>query len=131
MGSTVYVQTLPFTVVGITPPGFFGDRIVERPPDVWMPLSNEPAIQGVGTSLLPQGDDDTAWLYLLGRVRPQTSIPALQAKLSAKLRQWMFAHSKYTANGGAAQIPRQHVVLSPGGGGIQSLQQETGQACAC
>ncbi len=128
VGSTVYVQTLPFTVVGITPPHFFGDRIVERPPDVWMPLSNEPAIQGVGTSLLPQGDDDTAWLYLLGRVRPQTSIPALQSKLSTELRQWMFAHSKYSANGGAALIPRQHVVLSQGGGGIQSLQQETGQA---
>jgi hypothetical protein len=28
--STVYVQTHPFTVVGITPPSFFGDRIVER-----------------------------------------------------------------------------------------------------
>ncbi len=130
VGSTVHVQTLPFTVVGIAPPHFFGDRIVERPPDVWIPLSNEPAIQGAGTSLWPQGDDDTAWLYLLGRVRPQTSIPALQSKLSTELRQWMYAHSKFSANGGAALIPRQHVVLSPGGGGIQSLQQQTGQALA-
>jgi macrolide transport system ATP-binding/permease protein len=38
VGSTVYVQTHPFTVVGITPPGFFGDRIMERPPDFWIPL---------------------------------------------------------------------------------------------
>jgi predicted permease len=126
VGSTVYVQTHPFTVAGITPPGFFGDRIVERPPDFWMPLSNEPMIEGAGTSLWPQGDGDTAWLYLLGRVRPQISIPALQAKLSANLRQWMSAHSAYTADGGAAQIPRQHVVLVPGGGGIQNLQKQTG-----
>jgi predicted permease len=127
VGSTVYVQTHPFTVVGITPPGFFGDRIVERPPDFWMPLSNEPTIEGAGTSLWPQGDADTAWLYLLGRARPQTSIPALQAKLSMGLRQWMSQHVAYTANGGAALIPRQHVVLVPGGGGIQTLQRQTGQ----
>ena len=83
VGSTVYVQTHPFTVAGVAPPGFFGDRMIERPPDFWMPLSNEPTIEGAGTSLWSQGEADTAWLYLLGRVRPQTSIPALQTKLSA------------------------------------------------
>ncbi|HLY43079.1 MAG TPA: ABC transporter permease [Terracidiphilus sp.] len=128
VGSSVYVETHPFTVIGIAPPGLFGDRIADRPPDFWMPLSNEPAINGEGTSLWPEGDDDTAWLYILGRVRPQTSIPALQSKLSAALRQWMFAHVKFTAHGGAAAIPRQHVVLAPAGGGIQRLQQKTGQA---
>lgn len=102
VGATMYVQKHPFTVVGVTPPGFFGDRIAEHPPDVWMPLSNEPLINGVGTSLWPSGDEDTAWLYLLGRVRPHTTISALQAKLSARLRQWMFARVLYTA--GAEQI---------------------------
>ena len=127
LGSTVYVQTHPFTVVGIAPPGFFGDRIVERPPDFWLPLSNEPTIEAPGTALWPQGDEDTAWLYLLGRIRPQTNITALQAKLSARLRQWMSAHVEYTAHGGAAMIPSQHVVLAPGGGGIQQLQEQTGK----
>lgn len=128
VGATVYVQKHPFTVVGVTPPGFFGDRIAEHPPDVWMPLSNEPLINGVGTSLWPSGDEDTAWLYLLGRVRPHTTISALQAKLSARLRQWMFARVLYTARGGADLIPRQHVVLAPGGGGIQTLQRQTARA---
>src|ERR1700752_2890615 len=39
----------------------------------------------------------------------------------------MSAHSQFTANGGATQIPRQHVVLVHGGGGIQTLQRQTGQ----
>lgn len=127
IGSTVYVQTHPFAVVGVAPPGFFGDRIIESPPDFWMPLSNEPIIEGAGTSLWPQGDADTGWLYLLGRVTPQTKIAGLQTKLSVQLRQWMSAHATYTARGGSAQIPRQHVVLVPGGGGIQRLQQQTGK----
>jgi macrolide transport system ATP-binding/permease protein len=35
------------------------------------------------------------------------------------------------ANGGAALIPKMHVVLSPGGGGIQNLQQQTGWGSRC
>ena len=46
VGSTVEVQTHPFIVAGIAPPGFFGDRVVERPPDIWVPLANEPMIEG-------------------------------------------------------------------------------------
>jgi predicted permease len=127
VGSTVYVQTHPFTVAGIAPPGFFGDRVIDRPPDVWVPLANEPTIEGAGTSLEPQGEEDTAWLYLLGRVHPQTNIAALQTRLSATLRQWMATSPSFVAHGGAAMIPKQHVVLSPGGGGIQRLQQRTGR----
>ncbi len=127
VGSTVYVQTHPFTVAGVAPPGFFGDRVIDRPPDFWLTLVNEPTIEGAGTSLWPQGEEDTAWLYLLGRVRPTANIASLQAKLSFDLRQWMSARTAFTAHGGAALIPRQHVVLVPGGGGIQRLQQGTGK----
>ncbi|MGA9672345.1 MAG: ABC transporter permease [Terracidiphilus sp.] len=127
VGSTVYIQTHPFTVAGVAPPSFFGDRIIERPPEIWIPLSNEPTIEGPGTSLWRQGEEDESWLYLLGRVKPNTSIEALQAKLSVQLRQWMSQQARYTGHGGAVLIPRQHVVLVPGGGGIQTLQRQTGQ----
>ena len=30
VGSTIYLQARPFTVIGIAPPGFFGDRITDR-----------------------------------------------------------------------------------------------------
>jgi predicted permease len=127
VGSTIYVQTHPFTVAGVAPPGFYGDRVVSRPPDFWVPLANEPMIEGAGTSLEPQGDEDTAWLYLLGRVRPETNIAALQTKVSGILRQWMASRPAFSAHGGAALIPKQHVVLAPGGGGIQKLQQHAGK----
>src|SRR4051812_25351188 len=41
VGATVYVQRHPFTVAGVAPPGFFGDRIASIPADIWMPLSAE------------------------------------------------------------------------------------------
>ena len=124
VGSTVYVQGHPFTVAGIAPPGFFGDRVVTRPPDFWMPLSTDPVMEGASSSLT-QGDED--WLYAIGRVRSGVNLNALETKLSVVLRQWIMTRPAYTGHGGAALVPRQHVVLSPGGGGIQKLQHETGK----
>ena len=30
VGSTIYIQARPFTVIGIAPPGFFGDRVTDH-----------------------------------------------------------------------------------------------------
>lgn len=122
--STISIQTHPFTVIGIAPPGFFGDRVSDRSPDVWLPLAAEPYLYG-DNSILHHADSN--WLYALGRIRPGTKIGAVQDKLSAALRQWLATRPVYTDNGGAAEIPKQHVVIVPGGGGIQNLQQETGK----
>ena len=123
VGSTIVIQAHPFVVAGVAPRGFYGDRITDDPPAFWMPLNDEPLVAGPGTILHHQ---DSNWLYPIGRVRPGTAIVPLQAKLSAALRAWLSTRPSYTANGGAAEIPKQHVVIVPGGGGIQSLQQETG-----
>jgi len=121
VGSTIYVQTHPFTVIGIAPPGFFGDRIVPNLPDFWMPLASEAMIEGANSSL-KQNDEE--WLYPIGRVRPGTNIKALQEKLSVTLRQWLFKQPSFTDHGGAALIPRQHVIVASAAGGVQRLQQQ-------
>jgi macrolide transport system ATP-binding/permease protein len=123
IGSTVSIQAHPFTIIGIAPPAFFGDRVSDRPPDFWMALNFEPYARGDSTIL---HHADSNWLYPLGRVRPGTNIGALQAKLSAALRNWLFTRPMYTDNGGSTIIPKQHVVVVPGGGGIQSMQLESG-----
>lgn len=122
IGSTLFIQARPFTIVGVAPPGFFGDRVTDNPPDFWMPLHTEPYIRG-DSSILHQAESH--WLYPLGRVRRGTNISALQAKVTATVRQWLYSRPTLTANGGVTLIPKQHVVLAPAGGGIQSLQMHT------
>jgi predicted permease len=119
IGSTIYIQAKPFTVAGIAPPGFFGDRVTNTPPDFWAPLATEPYLYGSGSNL---HHADTTWLYPLGRVRPGTDIGSLQIKLSVALRQWLATRP----NLAAAEIAKQHVTIVPAGGGIQNLQQEAG-----
>jgi len=124
VGSTIFIQARPFTVIGIAPPGFFGDRVSDNPPDFWMPIQTEPYIRGDSSILHHQ---ESNWLYPIGRIRPGTNIGALQAKITVALRQWLYTRPLLTANGGAAIIPKMHVVLTPGGGGIQDLQEYTGK----
>ena len=124
IGSTVFIQTHPFTVSGVAPPGFFGDRVTDSPPAIWIPINNDPLIEGANSIL---HNADSNWLYPIGRLSRGASIPALSAKLSASLRQFLKSRSIYVAFGSQAEIPKQHVVLSPAGGGIQNLQIETGR----
>src|SRR5208283_5287615 len=116
------VQTQPMTVVGVAPPGFFGDRIRSNPPALWIPLAAEPLIERENSLLSVK---ESNWLYAIGRVKPGTAIGPLQAKLSNNLRVWLATVDEYTRNGGSTIIPKQHVVIVPGGAGIQNLQQET------
>jgi len=123
VGSTFHIQSHPVTIVGIAPPGFFGDRINDNPPALWIPLNAEPVLEGE-TTLLKVAESN--WLYVLGRVKPGVAPKSLEAKISNTLRQWLATQPTYTLNGNDKEIPKQHVVLTAGGGGIQNLQQETG-----
>ncbi len=124
VGSTFYLQGKPATVVGIAPPGFFGDRIRSGPPAIWIPLANEPVIEEKNTLLhVP----DSNWLYVVGRLKPGVSVAALTDKMSSRLREWLAQEPRYSQDGGTSIIPKQHVVIVPGGAGIQNLQRETGK----
>ena len=123
VGSTFYLQSHPVTVIGIAPPGFFGDRVNTNPPAFWIPLNAEPVLEGE-TAILKVAESN--WLYVLGRVKPGVAPKALEAKVSNRLRQWLATQPAYTLNGNDKEIPKQHVVLAGGGGGIQNLQQEAG-----
>ena len=123
VGSTFYIQNQPFTIVGIAPPGFYGDRIDSNPPALWIPLNQEPIIERE-SSILKQ--PDTNWLYAIGRLKPGISTGSLQAKLSSSLRQWLATQPAYNSSGNQAEIAKQHVTLTPGGAGVQNMQQQTG-----
>jgi predicted permease len=123
IGSTLVIDGTPVTVVGIAPPGFFGDTLREDPPDFWIPLAVEPLMRGQNSLLKNAGEH---WLYIIGRLRPGTSPAAVQSELEVELKQWLTAQagSQLTQVQKEA-ITKQHIRLTPGGGGIASMQKET------
>ena len=119
VGSTFYINTKPATVIGVAPKGFYGDRIDTNPPKYFLPMNAMDAVIGAPYFT----DPDTEWAYIIGRVRPGTSLPALQAKASALLKQQFAPLKTFTDQRAKKALPQTHVVLTAGGGGIQNMQQ--------
>jgi hypothetical protein len=67
-------------------------------------------------------DPDTQWAYIIGRIKPGTSLAALQAKASTLLKQQYAPLKTFTDQRAQKVLPLTHVVLTPGGGGIQNMQ---------
>jgi predicted permease len=123
VGSTVYVNGLPVTLIGIAPQGFFGDRLTANPPALWIPLSMEPTFEGEGVKSLLYSSGD-AWLYVIGRLKPGAVPSQAQAQLSTDLQQWLRAQGRAVGED-AAKIPQQHIQLTPGGAGISPLRSDS------
>lgn len=122
VGSTFWVNTKPVTIVGIAPKGFYGDRLLSTPPEFYLPIETMPEIMSVPYV----HNHHTNWIYIVGRVKPGTAIAPLQEKLSASLRQTWSTEKDFSDKRGRELLARAHVTLVPGGGGIQSMQQEYG-----
>ena len=128
VGSTFVVEGHPFTVIGVAPPGFFGETLRGDPPDLWIPVQQEPLIAGDG-SLLRQ--PVSAWLRVIGRLRPGASTDGMSARLTGVLRQWLVHDSGYPANWMPDIIrllPKQVITVVPAGAGVGVMKEEYGRS---
>ena len=128
VGSTFVVEGHPFTVIGVAPPGFFGETLRSDPPDIWIPVQQEPLIDGEG-ELLHQSVP--AWLRAMGRLRPGASINGMSPRLTGVLRQWMQHDSGYPANwmqDVIRTLPRQVINVVPAGAGVAEMKEEYGRS---
>src|ERR1700674_1646688 len=128
VGSTFVVEGHPLTVIGVAPAGFFGETLQSDPPDIWVPLQQEPMINGKG-SLLHQ--PISAWLRMIGRLRPGASIDGMAPRLTGVLRQWMQNDSGYPANwmlDVIRMLPKQVISVVPAGAGVAVMKEEYGRS---
>ena len=51
IGATFVIEGHPFTAIGVAPPGFFGETLRGNPPDLWIPLHQEPLLAGARLQL--------------------------------------------------------------------------------
>ena len=128
VGSTFVVEGHPLTVIGVAPPGFFGDTLRSDPPDLWIPLHQEPMIDGE-SALLNQSV--SAWLRVIGRLRPGASIAGMAPRLTGILRQWMQYDSRYPSNWMPDIIrllPKQVIEVVPAGAGVGVMKEQYGRS---
>ena len=121
IGGVFNINEKPFTIVGVTPPGFYGDTLRNTPPDFFLPLATEPLVKG-DSSLLRIGN--CYWLDLIGRVRAGANPASIEAQMRVELQQWLRSHISEMDPNERLRLPKQTLYLSPGGAGITSMREQ-------
>ncbi len=123
VGSTFIVYGHPVTIIGITPPGYFGETLRANPPDLWIPINQEPVFAGP-SSLLHHFQ---AWLRVIGRLRPGASVSTTAPRMTALLRQWLVNDSGMPADwmsGIKANLSKQNIRVIPAGNGVAIMKED-------
>jgi predicted permease len=114
IGQAILIDNMPFTVAGVTPPGFFGVDPGSNP-DVYLPMHGNPRLR---RRLYLDGN--AYWVEAMGRLRPGVSREQAQAVLAPQFRQWVA--STATTAGERANLPA--LVVADGGGGLGGLRRK-------
>ncbi|HEY6805739.1 MAG TPA: ABC transporter permease [Pyrinomonadaceae bacterium] len=118
VGKTFLINGANFTIVGVTPPAFFGER-VRRAPDFWLPLSFQPQVEMRKSTL---DDKGVYWLSLMGRLRNVTMDQA-QAQTTLALRQYLTELAGSQINDDTRRsIEGTSIAMVSGAGGISGLR---------
>jgi putative ABC transport system permease protein len=111
LGQTLDINQVVVTIVGIAPPGFFGETLGQTP-DVWMPMSLQPRLMPADYLNAPY----FTWLAVIGRLR--SDVPPLQARAALDALYRQNTSLTITTAG-----PQAHLELHPASRGIDELRQ--------
>jgi predicted permease len=120
VGRSITVDKIPFTVIGVAPPGFFGVNADAQTPDLWLPLTMQKELMQ-SSSLLDA--PDLYWLHLMGRRNAGMNMSQAQEWLSAQVLHYMrnLEGSRFSP---ARMQQIQQIRLMPGARGGSNLREQ-------
>ena len=114
IGTTIALNRVPFTIVGVEPSGFAGTE-VGRPYDVSIPVQASPALN---EGRPPLSGAFTTWLYVLARLKPGVRLEAAERESKTIFAQVSLDAAKTP---GEQRLAREHQLrLEPGARGTVS-----------
>jgi predicted permease len=124
VGRQILLSGVPFTIVGVAPPDFFGVE-VGAAPQLFVPVMMQPAVMPMMVNLLDRPNVYSTWLRVVGRLSPGVSIQQAAARLDALPRapetDWR-PRNKFTG-----QPEDVRLVLGPGATGLSDLRRQFSQ----
>ncbi len=122
VGANFEINGHAFTVIGVTPPGFYGAKLNGwGMPDVWLPITTEFVL---ATDVARPKRANENYLDLLGRARPGVNPQALEAKLRVEFHGWLASHVADMEPGEKQLWQQQTLHLVPGGAGVAAMREE-------
>jgi predicted permease len=125
VGRTILANEHPLTVVGITPPGFFGIYLSSSP-DVWVPMMMTTVFHPVPPTRLSSRRHQ--WLSIMARRKDGISAAQAEASLAVLYRQIREVEAQQLPATVSAfdreQFLARKIAVLPGAQGFQTLQRE-------
>lgn len=121
VGKLITIDNLLFTVIGVTPPEFFGVD-PQANPDFYVPLHANLVLDGTESwAKTPQEylDRHHYWIEMMGRLRPGVSLAHAQSVLAPQFHQWVAATA--TNERELESLPA--LTLKEGAGGLDTLRR--------
>jgi macrolide transport system ATP-binding/permease protein len=121
-GQSILINNLSFTVVGVTPPEFFGvDPATVS--DVYLPMHTN-LLLGAGDTFGFQPadylDNNYYWVEIMARLRPGVSLAQAQAAWAPRFQQWVAT----TASNDAQRANLPALALEKGATGLDTLRRK-------
>ena len=116
-GQSIRINNIPFTVVGVAPPEFFGAD-PDRPPDVYVPMHANLLLEARNYSPATYFDPYDDWVVPMARLRPGVSATQAQAALAGPFLQWA-----RTADPKRLPEDVPTLVVREGSGGLDGLRR--------
>ncbi len=85
LGKNFTVDKTALTIIGVTPPGFIGETIGQRP-DLWLPLRLQPGMNPAWDGLHDTPPTKRMWLHVFGRLKPGVTPAQAEAQANAIFR---------------------------------------------
>jgi macrolide transport system ATP-binding/permease protein len=117
IGQPILVDNVPFTVIGVAPPEFFGVDPAAAP-DIYLPLHTSVLVDPRAAHMF--GDPNFYWLEMMGRLRPGVTMAQAQAALAPRFHRWVATTA--SSDGERAKLPE--LTLNPGAAGLGGLRRQ-------
>ncbi len=121
-GRLILINNLPFTVIGVTPPDFFGVD-PSSVPDFFVPMHAN-LVLGAGDAFGFQPADyldrNYYWVETMARLRPGVSLEQAQAQLAPRFQHWVAT----TAQNDQQRANLPVLYLKQGAGGLDTLRRQ-------
>ena len=83
IGQQMTINQKPFTIIGITPPGFVGALQIGTRIDVTVPIAFEPMLLGEASAQANAEHPPFWWVHLMGRLKPGAAPAGAQASFGS------------------------------------------------
>jgi len=120
-GHSILIDNLPFTVVGVAPPEFFGVD-ASQVPDVFLPMHANVLLGAADSFGATAGDyleQNDYWIQVMARLRPGITLAQAQAAMTGPFQQWIATTAKNAKQ--RANLPK--LVVEPGATGLDTLRR--------